>query len=160
MISLIAAVAKNRVIGKSNALPWDLPKDLEHFRKITAGGTVIMGRKTYDSIITKLGKPLPNRKNIVITSNPNYAVADGVEIYPSLELALKGREADQVFLIGGSGIFKQGLDLADALYLTELKNDYDGDVFFPEFDKTQWNREVEEPNADFDFVKYTRKAKF
>lgn len=158
MISLIAAVAKNRVIGKSNALPWDLPKDLEHFRKITAGGTVIMGRKTYDSIVAKLGKPLPKRKNIVITSNPNYAVADGVEIYSSLELALKGREADQVFLIGGAGIFKQGLDLAETLYLTELKANYDGDILFPEFNRSDWNRVIEQSHPEFDFVTYTRKV--
>ncbi len=158
MISLIAAVAKNRVIGKSNSLPWHLPEDLERFRKITAGGTVIMGRKTYDSIITKLGKPLPNRKNIVITSNPNYEVADGVEIYPSLESALSGREKEQVFLIGGARIFEQGLNVADTLYLTELKNDYDGDVFFPEFNKDNWTRTVEESHPDFDFVTYTRKA--
>ncbi len=116
-----------------------------------------MGRHTYDSIITKLGKPLPNRKNVVITSNANFAVTDGVEIYPSLESALSGREKEQVFLIGGSRIFEQGLDLADTLYLTELKNDYDGDVFFPEFNKEGWTRIVEESRPDFDFVKYTRK---
>lgn len=158
MLSLIAAVAKNRVIGKSNALPWDLPKDLEHFRKITKGCVVIMGRNTYDSIITKLGKPLPNRKNIVITTNANFAVAEGVEIYPSLESALSGREEEQVFLIGGARIFEQGLNLADTLFLTELKNDYDGDVFFPEFNKDSWTRTVEESHPDFDFVTYTRKA--
>lgn len=156
MIAIIAARAANGVIGKRNDLPWYLPEDLKRFKELTTGHTVIMGRNTYESIINRLGKPLPNRKNIVITRNPDYVVAEGVEKFSSLPEALTAQDSD-VFLIGGQRIFEEGLGLADTLYLTELHKDYDGDVYFPEFDQSKWHREIEESHPEFDFVTYIKK---
>lgn len=150
------AVAKNNVIGKSNDLPWYLPEDLKRFKEITTGHVAVMGRKTYESIIARLGKPLPNRKNVVITSNTEYEVPEGVEKFSSVEEAVTVHKDETVFLIGGQRIFEEGINLAQTIYMTELHKDYDGDVFFPEFDKTQWNKVVEESHPEFDFVTYTR----
>ncbi|MCC7356127.1 MAG: dihydrofolate reductase [Candidatus Doudnabacteria bacterium] len=151
------AVAKNNVIGKSNDLPWYIPEDLKRFKEITTGHVVVMGRKTYESIIARLGKPLPNRKNVVITSNLNYEVPVEVEKFSSLEEAVAAHKDETVFLIGGQRIFEEGINLAKTIYMTELHKDYDGDVYFPEFDKTQWNKVVEESHPDFDFVTYIKK---
>lgn len=158
MIALIAAVAKNNVIGKANDLPWYLPEDLKRFKELTTGHTCIMGRKTYESILARLGHPLPNRTNVVITSNPDYQVGEGVEKYHNLPEAISAHQNEDIFLIGGSRIFEEGIKLADTLYITELKKDYDGDVYFPELDEGQWNREVTEPHPEFDFVTYLKKA--
>lgn len=158
MISIIAAVAKNNVIGKSGELPWYIPEDLKRFKDLTSGNVVIMGRTTHESILKRLGHDLPNRKSVIITSNPNYQVAEDVEKYKSLDEAINAHGSENIFLIGGQRIFEEGLSLTDTLYLTELHKDYEGDVFFPEFDKTQWHREVTELQSGFDFVKYTRLA--
>jgi dihydrofolate reductase len=158
MIALIAAVAKNNIIGKSNDLPWYLPEDLKHFKDLTAGHVCIMGRKTYESIIARLGKPLPNRKTIVITSNPDYTTPDEVEKYPTLSEAISAHDTDNIFLIGGQRIFEEGLPLADTLYLTELNKDYEGDINFPEFNKDNWTKEVTESHPEFDFVTYLKKV--
>jgi dihydrofolate reductase len=158
MIALIAAVAKNNVIGKSNDLPWYLPEDLKRFKELTTGHVVVMGRKTYESILNRLGKPLPNRTSVVITSNPDYETAEGVEKYASLQEALATHNNEDVFLIGGQRIFEEGIAIADTLYLTELHADYDGDVYFPEFNREGWDRKVEESHPEFDFVKYSRKS--
>ena len=157
MIALIAAVAKNNVIGKANNLPWYLPEDLKHFRDLTTGHICIMGRKTYESIIARLGKPLPNRKTVVITSSPDYTTPAEVEKYPTLSEAISAQNNDNIFLIGGQRIFEEGLPIADTLYLTELTQNYDGDVYFPEFNRENWNREVNESHPEFDFVTYTHK---
>ena len=105
MLSLIAAIAQNNCIGKNNKLPWHLPEDLKHFKKITAGKTVLMGRKTYESIVGYLGKPLPKRKNLVITRNTNYPVPDQVFVYNSIEKALQDNIDEEIFIIGGAGIY-------------------------------------------------------
>lgn len=134
MISLVVAMAHNRVIGKSNAMPWHLPADLKHFKKITSGKPVVMGRKTFESI----GKALPNRRNIVISRNADY-IAPGCELVNSLSSALS-LVADQpeVCIIGGAQIFQEALPMADRLYLTFIDLDVEGDTFFPQWDPTQW----------------------
>lgn len=137
MISLIAAAARNNVIGKGNALPWDLPNDLQHFREVTAGHTIIMGRKTFESI----GRPLPKRRNIIITRQDDYK-PEGVEVVSSTEAALATMSEDEeAFVIGGGEIFKQALPIADRIYLTRVEADVEGDAFFPELDMSEW-REV------------------
>src|SRR6478609_9051985 len=114
MVSLVVAAAQNNVIGKGNALPWDLPNDLKHFREVTAGHAIVMGRKTFESI----GRPLPKRRNLVITRQEGYQ-PKGVEVFGSLEAALAAVPADEeVFVIGGGEIFKQALPGADRIYLT------------------------------------------
>lgn len=135
-LSVVAAMASNRVIGINNTLPWHLPADLKHFRAVTIGKPVIMGRKTYDSI----GKPLPGRENIVVTRNLTWS-AEGCVVVHSLLEAIAWVEASlhaEACVIGGSDIYQQALGYADFLYLTEIDAAFDGDAFFPERDATQW----------------------
>lgn len=138
MISIIVAVAKNKVIGKNNEIPWYLPEDLKNFAKITTGHTVVMGRKTYESIIKRIGKPLPNRNNIILTSQKDFQAPDCVvknSISEILEIIPKDEE---VFIIGGAKVYKDFLPLADKLYITEVDFDSDGDIFFPQYNKEEW----------------------
>lgn len=133
-VNLIFAMSKNRVIGVNNQLPWHIPGDLKRFKQITQGHAVVMGRKTFESI----GRPLPKRRNIVISRNPLFAAA-GVEVFPSLESALKNLSGElEVFVIGGAQIFKEALALAHRIYMTVIKRDYDGDVFFPDFSEDEY----------------------
>lgn len=158
-IALIAAVAANRVIGRDNALPWRLRDDLKRFKALTLGHPVIMGRKTWDS----LGKPLPGRRNIVVTRQTGL-VLDGAEVASSLESALACcADADPVFVIGGAQLYTLALPLAALLYLTEVKADIDGDAHFPivqASDFVETARVSHPANADnefpFDFVDYQR----
>ena len=156
-ICIIAALAANGVIGAQGSLPWRLPEDLRHFKGVTLGHAVIMGRKTWDSI----GKALPGRRNIVITGQPGYA-APGVSVAPSLSAALAlCDEGDTVYVIGGAEIYRAALPLADTLLLTEIHRDFPGDTRFPEFDRTRWREIDRQPQvtADglrFDFVTYVR----
>jgi dihydrofolate reductase len=134
MISIIAAMAENRVIGSHNALPWKLPADLRHFRTLTTGHHVIMGRRNYESI----GRPLPHRKNIVVTRRSGYT-APGCLVTHSLEEALELARGDpEVFIIGGGEIYRQALDRADRQYLTLVHARVAGDTLFPEFDWNEW----------------------
>lgn len=149
MISLVVAAARNNVIGKGNALPWSLPNDLKHFREVTAGHTIIMGRKTFESI----GRPLPKRRNIVITRQADYK-PEGVEVVGSLDAAVVTVPPDEeVFVIGGGEIFKQALPIADRVYLTRVEVDIEGDAFFPPLEPGQWHETsridgiVDEKNA-------------
>jgi dihydrofolate reductase len=138
IISIVVAIANNWVIGRNNALPWNLPADMEHFRKLTSGKPVIVGQKTYESI----GKPLPGRTNIIITLNKNYT-ANGCLIVHSIEESLAAaKDFEEVMVIGGASIYEQFLPLADRLYLTLIDANIEGDTFFPEFDYSDWN-EVE-----------------
>lgn len=139
-ISLVWAMAQNRVIGRNNQLPWYLPEDLKYFKRITLGKPVIMGRKTFDSI----GKPLPGRTNIVVTRNRDWSF-EGVRIVDSLEAARELCEnqaivdgTEEAMIIGGAEIYRQAMPLADRLYLTEVHADVEGDATFPEFDRSQW----------------------
>jgi dihydrofolate reductase len=152
VISLVAAMARNRVIGAGNRLPWRLPEDLKRFKRITMRAPVIMGRKTHESI----GKPLPGRRNIVVTRQPG-ARWDGCEVAGSLDaaLALAG-DAPEVFVIGGGELYRLALPRADRLYLTLIDADYAGDAFFPEIDPREWRETAREPGAGFAFVTLER----
>jgi len=128
IISIIAAIASNGVIGRNGGLPWHLPADLRRFREITAGHAVIMGRKTFESI----GRPLPDRVNIVVSRQAGYGAA-GIVVAGSLQAALAlATGEDEVFICGGGEIYQQALPLADRIYLTVLDQPFDGAVFFPE----------------------------
>lgn len=156
MIKLIAAMSKNRVIGKDNQLIWKLSSDLKRFKELTSGSSVIMGRKTFESI----GKPLPNRRNIIITRNTEYSV-DGCEVVNSLEEALLLTN-NNCFIIGGGEIYKQSLEFAKKIYLTIVKEDFEGDSFFPEIDDkwatiiTEDFKSDEKNQYDYSFIEYER----
>jgi dihydrofolate reductase len=168
IVSLIAAISQNYVIGKNNGLPWHLPDDMKYFMQTTKGHYVIMGRKNYQSIPEKF-RPLPNRSNIVVTRQSNF-VAPGCFVTHNLtdavEQAKKAFETE-VFLIGGSEVYREGLPLANRLYLTEIKANVEGDVYFPTFNKSDWNEisRINHPIDDhhiyaFDFVVYHRNKKY
>jgi len=155
-IRIVVAYARNRVIGRDNQLPWRLPGDLKHFRQITMGLPIVMGRKTWES----LGRALPGRHNIVVTRNPTFA-ADGATVVTSLEDALRAAAADTVCIIGGAQLYAQALPLAHEIIATEVHTDVQGDAFFPALIAAQW-REVErraQPEDNglaYDFVTYQR----
>lgn len=158
MISLIWAMDINRVIGRNNRLPWRLPADLAYFKRLTTGHTVVMGRKTYESI----GRPLPNRHNVIVTRNPAFK-ADGCTIVHSLEEAWRAAGEDEVFVIGGAGLFAHALPAADKLYLTQIHHAFEGDVFFPEIPYDEWRLVSREPGVkddrnpyDYEFLVYER----
>lgn len=134
-ISIIVAAATNQAIGKDNQLLWHLPNDLRFFKKTTTGHPIIMGRKTYESV----GRPLPNRRNIVITRRPDY-LAEGVEVAHSLAqaIALATDNTEEIFIVGGAEIYKQALPLTDRIYLTRVHTTINGDTYFPEFDSSTW----------------------
>lgn len=158
-ISLIAALAQNRVIGIENRLPWKLPEDLAHFKALTLGHPILMGRKTFES----LGRPLPGRRNIVITRNPNYQ-SPGCEVAGSIADAIElCVDAEEAFFIGGAKLYAQVLSLVDRMYLTEVQTQARGDAWFPEFDRTAFTETSRVHNLGekgdplpFDFVIYDR----
>ena len=153
-------MAKNRTIGVNNTLPWRCPEDLKHFKTLTMGHHMIMGRKTYDSI----GKPLPGRTTVVVTRNNDLEV-EGCVVAHSLKEAVSLCAGDnEVFVVGGAELYRQAVPLMDTLYITEIQRDVDGDVHFPEFDKSQWReiaREVRSQEApqplEYHFVTYQKK---
>ncbi|MGE6792314.1 dihydrofolate reductase [Pseudomonas guineae] len=139
-LCLIAALAENRVIGRDNQLPWHLPADLKHFKALTLGKPIIMGRKTWDS----LGRPLPGRLNLVVSRQPGLQL-EGAEVFASLEAALERAEAwahandaDELMLIGGAQLYALGLAQAERLYLTRVTLSPEGDAYFPALNLTQW----------------------
>ena len=144
IVSAVVATAINNAIGKNNQLLWHLPSDLKHFKQITSGHTVIMGRKTYDSI----GKPLPNRRNIVITRQTIQI--PGCEVASSVKAALAVcADEQEVFIIGGAEIYKLALPLTDRIYLTIVKKEFEADAFFPELNHAEWSEtSIEEHQAD------------
>lgn len=151
---MIAAMANNRVIGADNKMPWHLPADLQHFKKITTGKPIIMGRKTFESI----GRPLPGRRNIVITRNTNYTVS-GAEVVTTPEAALTlVKDEKEVMIIGGGNIYQQFLNYADRLYLTFIALDVEGDTQFPDYLKAaNWEVQEEMLNTRDDKNKYSYK---
>ncbi len=160
MISLIAAVGKNNELGANNSLLWHLPADMEHFRNTTRGHTVIMGRKTFESI----GKALPNRRNIVITRNPDYKSED-IEIVNTPKEALDMVDGnEEVFVIGGREIYEQCMETANKLYITHVDADFkDSDAFFPTIDIAKWKKVKSAFHAkdadnpyDIEFAEYER----
>jgi dihydrofolate reductase len=142
-LTLVAAVAKNGVIGDSNALPWHLPEDLKHFKQLTSGHAVIMGRKTWESLPLRF-RPLPGRLNIVLTRDPSY-VATGASVVHTLQEALKVGAGGTAFIIGGAELYAHALPLAERLELTEIDRDFPGDVFFPEIAPDEWREISRQP---------------
>ena len=152
MINIIVATSENNVIGKGNDIPWYIPEDLEHFKKLTTGNTVIMGRKTYESL-PKEYRPLPNRINIVITRDKSYQ-AKGCLVVNSLEDALRKADNDkEIFIIGGGQIYREGLKFAERIYLTKIHNNIEGDTYFPKLNKF-WKLVDEEEKSGFSFLTY------
>ncbi|MBI2623970.1 dihydrofolate reductase [Candidatus Parcubacteria bacterium] len=142
MISIIVAMDENRVIGRRGEIPWRLRADLKRFKVITQGHPVIVGRKTHEAILERLGKPLPNRRTIVLTQNTGYSVPEGCEVAPSWEEALAlVRDEREIFVIGGEEIYRLALPSAHRIFLTKVQTKIpDGDAFFPEFNWEEWER--------------------
>lgn len=155
IISLIAAMGKNRVIGKDNSLPWKLPEDMKRFKKLTLGKPVIMGRKTFESI----GKPLPDRKNIILTKDKNYR-AEGCIIAHSADNALKAaKTGKEIMIAGGEQIFREFLPKASRMYLTFIDKDFEGDAHFPKYNQAEWKetkREEHQNDYSYSFVDLER----
>ena len=167
IISLIVAVAKNRVIGKNNQLIWHLPKDMKFFMDTTIHHPVIMGRKNFESIPEKY-RPLKNRNNIIITRNENYTAKGCVIVHSiedSIEYVKKNLKSDELFIIGGGEIYKKCLemDIVDRMYITHIETAFDGDTFFPEINRKNWTSETimehvkDDKNPhDFNVVRYNK----
>ena len=160
-LSIIVAMAKNRTIGINNTLPRRIPEDLKHFKALTMGHHLIMGRKTFESI----GKPLPGRTTVVVSRDRSLKI-DGCVVAHSLQEAVAACANDpQIFMVGGADIYAQALGLADKLYITEIQQDVAGDAWFPEFDRSEWlemlrekhRQETPEP-LEYHFVEYRRKS--
>jgi len=159
-VVLVAAVADNGVIGAEGRMPWDYPADLARFKEITMGHPVVMGRKTYEAIEARLGGPLPGRPNIVL-SRGRPALANGVHHAGSIEEAVRlARTAADgsgpIFVIGGATVFEAFLPRADRLLLTEIHAAHEGDTYFPEWDRDEWQEIAREEREAFDFVEYHR----
>ncbi|MCG8309560.1 MAG: dihydrofolate reductase [Cytophagales bacterium] len=163
MIKIImAAKASNNVIGKNNDLVWHLPADLRYFKETTKGHTLIMGRKTFES----LGNPLPHRESWVITRNENYT-SEGIRTFHSLESAIDAGEKlglDTVFILGGGEVYRQAINIADKMIITEVHSEFEGDTYFPEIDPKTWkeidrieHKADEKNNYDYAFVIYLRR---
>ena len=139
-LALIAAMARNRVIGRDNAMPWHLPEDLRYFKATTLGKPIVMGRKTFDS----LGRPLPGRTNIVVSRQPDFTL-EGAQVFASIDAALSAARqqaqadgVDEVMVIGGDNLYRQTLERADRIYLTRIESESEGDAWFPAFDEQAW----------------------
>ncbi|MBV7534471.1 dihydrofolate reductase [Duganella sp. sic0402] len=158
-LTIIVATDAQRGIGINNTLPWKLPEDLAHFKRTTTGHPIIMGRKTFDSI----GRPLPNRRNIVVTRNANWR-KDGVEVVASIEAAIALLDGAEGFVIGGAEIYQQALPLAEQLIITQIAHTFDCDAFFPEIDASAWQEAAREEHVSeasglhYAFVTLRRKA--
>lgn len=156
-LSVVAAVAGNRAIGLDNTLPWHLPEDLKHFRSLTMGHHIIMGRKTFES----LGRLLPGRTTVIVSRQPGYK-AEGAVTAGSLRAAVEACGGDEeIFVIGGAELYREALVLADKLYITEVHADFRGDAFFPEFELAAWRETARERHVSagglaFSFVTYQR----
>jgi len=161
-IAIIVAMAQNRTIGIDNALPWRIPEDLRHFKALTMGHHMIMGRKTYDSI----GKPLPGRTTVVVSRDRSLEI-EGCIVAHSLQEALAAcANDDEIFVVGGADIYAQALPLADTLYITEVQQEIAGDAWFPELDRSGWQemsrerhrQETPQP-LEYHFATYRRNSR-
>jgi dihydrofolate reductase len=137
VISIVVAHSSNRVIGRDGGLPWRLPSDLRRFRELTIGGTVLMGRRTFESLPDAF-RPLPDRRNLVLSAHAGYA-AEGAEVFDGLERAFAAAHGD-CFVIGGGLTYREALPLCERIYATEIEAEIEGDVFFPEIDAGEWRR--------------------
>ncbi|NCS66535.1 MAG: diacylglycerol kinase [Hydrogenophilales bacterium CG03_land_8_20_14_0_80_62_28] len=156
-LSLIVAMARNRVIGIDNTLPWHLPEDLKHFKALTMGHHLIMGRKTYESI----GRPLPGRTTVIVSRDPTYRAAGCLTAGSVAEAIALCQGDDEIFFVGGASLYGQALPFAQRLYLTEIQQDYAGDAYFPAFVRADWREasrthHVSEGGLGYDFVVYER----
>lgn len=152
-ITLVAAHDPNLVIGKEGGLPWRYPEDLKHFKKTTVGGTIIMGRGVFEELNEI---PLPERKNIVLSTTQNY---ENVDTYTSLDEALKSSNDKEVFIIGGGVLYREAIGISDKLIITEIHKEYDGDTYFPEYRDdigTIWKEESREDHGELSFVTFKR----
>ena len=161
-IVLIAAVAEeNRVIGKDKDLPWHIPEDLQHFKRLTTGHALLMGRHTFESIVHQFGGPLPNRRMVVLTTQEMFDEYPGVETYASIDAALEALgDEDTVFIGGGESIYEQFLPKADRLELTLIEGDYEGDTYFPPFEPLVgdvFEETAVDEREGFRFVTYERR---
>lgn len=162
MIGLIVAYTKNRVIGNKGQIPWRIKGEQRRFRELTTGNVVIMGRRSYDEI----GHPLPNRFTIVVSKTANYEAENCVTV-PSLakaiEYAKENRPDENIYLSGGAGIYREGLPLADKLFITEVDLEIEGDTFFPEFDESLYTKTTDERvdgEIPYTYVTYTKNEQF
>lgn len=156
MISIIAAIAQNNCIGKDGTLPWHLPEDMKHFRAMTKGKSVIMGRNTWESLPDAF-RPLPERTNIVITRTSTYPVPDGVLVYHTLTDAIASQtEASEIIIIGGAQVYAAAMDMADRLYITHVPMKVDGDTFFPTIDSKVWKVIHSRTEHSLTFTTYAR----
>ena len=159
-LALVVAVAENGVIGADGDIPWHHPEDLARFKRRTVGHPVIMGRRTYESIVERLGEPLPERLNIVLSTS-DLDLPDGAEQAESLEAAIERAEAtgtDVAYVVGGETVYRQFLPLADRLVWTEVHDTYDGDTYFPSVDREVWTEVSREDAGEISFVVYERAA--
>jgi dihydrofolate reductase len=164
IISTIVATAKNNVIGSKNSIPWYLSGDFKNFARLTKGHSVIMGKNTYQSIIDRLGHPLPERKNIVLAQASENLIAEGCFVASSFEEALSLAEGDEVFIIGGAQVYKHTFPYIQKMYITLVDAYVEGDAFFPEYNLNDWNlisieshTKDEKNNYDYKFLVYERK---
>jgi dihydrofolate reductase len=150
---IVVAMTEDRVIGNDNGIPWHIPEDLEHFKRLTTGGVVIMGRKTFQSI----GRPLPDRHNLIVSKT--LAEVDGAEVVPSLEAAIERASQfhKDIFFIGGREIYKKALDIAGFMYVSWIPGHAEGDTKFPPFDHTRWEPVDEKVHENFRLVLYRRR---
>lgn len=160
-LSLIVAMAENHVIGVNNEIPWYIPEDLKYFKSVTIGKPCIMGRKTFESILNHLGKPLPGRTSVVVSksgfSHEGAVVVETIEdaIAQAKVIAINDG-ANEVMVIGGAQIYAQTLALADRLYLTKIHEKYDGDAHFPDFEEQDWETEMWEDHGEYSFLTLER----
>lgn len=155
-LTIVVARAANGCIGKDGKLPWHIPEDLKHFREYTRGKTVLMGRKTWESL-PPTRRPLPDRKNVVVSRDPSFQ-APGAVVFHDLQEAIQALKdsAEEACIIGGAELFRQCFPLVDKMELTEIHATYEGDTFFPEFSKDEWRVIRKEDHLDFSFVSYER----
>lgn len=155
--TLIAAISKNNCIGKNGDVPWHIPEDLEHFKRVTTGKIVLMGRKTWESIPKKY-RPLSKRKNIVITRQSAYVVPEEVEVYETVEAALAAHVGEDMMIVGGGEIYAQTIDQADVLNITHVDQEVDGDAFFPKIDSSVWKEVSRNDRDGYAFVVYHKRG--
>ncbi len=153
-LTIIAAISKNNIIGNKGEIPWDITEDMKHFKDLTLNHPVIMGRKTFESIIKKLGKPLPQRKNIVITNTLNNF--HEIYIAKTIEEALNFTEDEEAYIIGGETIYRLFLPISNRLEITRVHQNYEGDTFFPEVNWNEWNLINETKKTGYSFLSYRR----
>ncbi len=155
IITLIAAIADNGVIGSHNSLPWYIPEDLKRFKKLTDGKTVVMGKKTFDSIMTRLGKPLPNRVNVVLSRQDNLNLPEGVRVIHDAK-DVENIKAEEIMIIGGGQVYQVFIDHADKLHITHVHQKPEGDIVFPSVNWQEWRKVFEESHDSYTFADYER----